>query len=271
MLLSAWPGWLLPVLIIAFAGGLAVLVRWRLRDAAPMLRSWRAWVVWGMQSALVALILLLLWQPAITVSALSSQQNIIAVVVDDSRSMAIGDSGGKTREAAALTTLQNGILSGLQKRFQTRLYRLGSGVTQTDQLKGIAPVEPATHIGDGLKQLATETSDLPIGAILLLTDGGENTAGIGGSGIAPDALQSLRNRRLPVHTVGFGKTERAQDVELEDVSVAASAIVDARLTATVSLIQHGYSGQKAMLTVTRWRQDTRGARGDAGAERSASD
>jgi uncharacterized membrane protein len=249
VLLSAWPGWLLPVLIVAFAGALAFLVRWRLRDATPKLRSWRAWVVWGMQSALVALILLLLWQPAITVSALSSQQNIIAVVVDDSRSMAIADSSGKTRETAALAALEGGILSGLQKRFQTRLYRLGSGIKQMDGLKGIAPVEAATHIGDGLKQLATETSDLPIGAILLLSDGGENTAGMGGSGIGLDALQSLRNRRLPVHTVGFGNPERAHDVELEDVSVAASTIVNARLTATVSFIQHGYAGQKAMLTV----------------------
>ena len=249
VLLSAWPGWLLPVLIVAFAGGLAFLVRWRLRDAAPKLRSWRAWVVWGMQSALVALILLLLWQPAITVSALSSQQNIIAVVVDDSRSMAIADSSGKTRETAALAALEGGILSGLQKRFQTRLYRLGSGITQVDGLRGIAPTEAATHIGDGLKQLATETSDLPIGAILLLSDGGENTAGMGGSGIGLDALQSLRNRRLPVHTVGFGNPERAHDVELEDVSIAASTIVNARLTATVSFIQHGYAGQKAMLTV----------------------
>lgn len=249
MLLSTWPGWLLPVLIAAFAGGLALLVRWRLRDAAPKLRSWRAWAVWGMQSTLVALILLLLWQPAITVSSLSSQQNIIAVVIDDSRSMAIADSGGKTREAAALAALEDGILSGLQKRFQTRTYRLGGGITRVDDLKGTAPVETATHIGDGLKQLATETSDLPIGAILLLSDGGENTPGMGGSGIGLDALQSLRNRRLPVHTVGFGNLERAHDVELEDVSVAASTIVDARLMATVSFIQHGYAGQKAMLTV----------------------
>jgi hypothetical protein len=33
------------------------------------------------------------------------------------------------------------------------------------------------------------------------------------------------------------------------VSVASSTIVNARLTATVSFIQHGYAGQKAMLTV----------------------
>ncbi len=249
MLLSTWPKWLLPVLILAFSAGLALLVSRRLRDASPKLQTWRAWAVWGMQSAFVALILLLLWQPAITVSALSSQQNIIAVVVDNSRSMAIADSEGKTREAAAVAALQDGILSGLQKRFQVRLYRLGRGVTQLDRLDKLQPMETATHIGDGLKQLAAETADLPIGAIVLLSDGGENTAGMGGSRIGVDALQSLRNRRLPVHTVGFGKVDRAHDVEFEDVSVTSSAIVNARLTATVSFKQRGFSGQKATLTV----------------------
>jgi len=249
VLLATWPAWLLPVLIIGFACGLALLVRLRMRDAAPKLQSWRAWVVWGLQSTLVALILLLLWQPAITISALNSQQNIIAVVVDDSRSMAIPDSNGKTRESAALAALQGGILSGLQKRFQTRFYRLGNGVRPIGALKNIAPVETATHIGDGLKQLVTETSGLPIGAILLLSDGGENATGMGRPEIGLDALQSLRNRRLPVHTVGFGKFESAHDVELEDVSVAANAVANARVTATVSMIQHGYEGQKATLTV----------------------
>jgi hypothetical protein len=249
VLLSAWPAWLLPVLIIVSACGLALLVRWRLRDAAPTLRGWRAWAVWATQSAFVALVLLLLWQPAMTVAALSSQQNIIAVVVDDSRSMATADNGGKTREAAALAALQDGVLSGLEKRFQTRIYRLGSGVTRVDGLKGIEPTEGSTHIGDGLKQLATETADLPIGAVLLLTDGGQNTAGMGDSGIGLDALQALRNRRLPVHTVGFGKLENAHDVELENVSVAASAIANARLAATISFMQHGYAGEKATLTI----------------------
>src|SRR5207249_11219818 len=59
------------------------------------------------------------------VAELSSQQNIIAVVVDDSRSMSIADSEGKTREAAAVEALEGGVLAGLRQRFQTRLYRLG--------------------------------------------------------------------------------------------------------------------------------------------------
>ena len=249
VLLGGWPAWALAALIVAAAGGLALLIRWRLRRATPELRSWRGWLIWGLQSALIALVLLLLWQPAMMVSELNSQQNIIAVVVDDSRSMRIADSDGKTREAAALAALNDSVLAGLQKRFQTRVYRLGRELTRVDGTQGIAPVEAATHIGDGLKQLATETTDVPVGGILLLSDGSQNTAGTGGSGISLDALQALRNRRLPVHTVGFGKEEPAHDVEIEDVTVAASATANARIAATISLTQHGYAGQKAKLTV----------------------
>lgn len=248
-LLGGWPEWLLPVLIVVAAGGLAFLIGRGLREASPRLRSWRAWAIWGIQSLLAALLLLLLWEPAMSVSELNSQQNIIAVVVDDSRSMSIADSEGKTREAAALALLEGGLLAGLKKRFQVRVYRLGGDMQRADDLTRIAPVETATHIGQGLKQLAMTTSDLPVGAILLLSDGSENTAGMEGTGIGEDALQALRNRRLPVHTVGFGEEEPAHDVEVEDVSVAASAVIDARIAATISLTQHGYTGQKATITV----------------------
>ena len=229
--------------------GLAVLVQRRLRDAAPRLRSWRGWTVWAMQSAVIALLLLLLWQPAMMVDELNSQQNIIAVVVDDSRSMGITDSDGRTREAAAMAALENGLLAGLQKRFQTRIYRLDGELMRVDGPEQIAPTATSTHIGDGLKQLAAETSDLPIGAVLLLSDGSENTAETASPGISLDALQALRNRRLPVHTIGFGREKYTHDVEIEDVNVAASAVVNARMTATVSFTQNGYVGQKANLVV----------------------
>ncbi len=247
--LGSWPVWLLPVLAVLAAAGLAVLIRMRLRDAAPKLRGWRAWVLWAVQSALVALLLVLLWQPAMSVAELSSQQNIIAVVVDDSKSMATPDVNGKPRAAAALAALQGGVLDGLNKRFRTRLYTLDSVLTQRASLNGIAPTATATHLGDGLQQLATETSDLPVGAVVLLTDGSENAAGMGGSGIALAAMQALRNRRLPVHTVAYGSPAAAHDLEMEDVSVAPSVVANARVAATVTFTQRGYTNGKATITV----------------------
>jgi hypothetical protein len=249
VLLGTWPAWLLPIFIVVAAGGLAILIRWRLKQAAPVVRGWRAWVIWAMQSSMLALLLLLLWQPAMTVGELSSQQNIIAVVVDDSRSMAIADGEGRSREAAALAALDSGVLEGLRRRFQVRIYRLDSEVKQTGGTQGITASGSSTHIDAGLKQLVSETSDLPIGAIVLLTDGGQNSAGVGGSGVSLETMQALRNRRLPVHTVGFGREQSAHDVEIEDVSLSEKATADTRVAATVTLTQHGFAGQKAMLTV----------------------
>ncbi len=249
VLLSTMPVWLLLVLIVLLAGVLALLTYRRLPDAAPELKNWRVWMLWLMQSAFIALVLLLLWQPAMIVAALSSQQNIIAVVLDDSRSMAITDQGGKTREAAALETLQGGVLADIQKRFQIRLYRLGGGLAKIDGLANVQPVDAATNINGGLKKLAEDTMDLPIGAVLLLSDGGQNSAEMGGSGVAVETLQALRNRRLPVHTVGFGRPEMTRDAEVENVSVAPNAVVNSRLSAAVSFLQHGYAGQMAKIVV----------------------
>ncbi len=247
VLLGSWPGWILVLLIVASVAGLGWLIWRRLPEAAPKMQTWRAGVVWVLQSSLVALVLVLLWQPAITVAELKSQQNMIAVLVDDSRSMAIADSGadGKTtREAAAARSLNDGILAGLQRRFQTRVYRLDSGIARVDKVDGMQPTASATHINDGLKQLVAETADLPVGAVVLLSDGSENSGGID-----LETISALRNRRLPVHTVGFGREQTVHDVEMDDVSVAARALADSRMKAAVSFHQRGYAGGKTTLVV----------------------
>src|SRR5579872_1202120 len=101
VLLGAWPWWVFVVLVLAAGGGLAWLIRSRIPQASAQVKNWRAGVIWLLQFALAALVLLLLWQPAILVAELRPQQNIIAVLVDDSRSMSINE-GGSTREAQAI-------------------------------------------------------------------------------------------------------------------------------------------------------------------------
>src|SRR5215468_2615185 len=195
-LLGVWPKWVLVLLIVSAGAGLAWLIRSRLAQAAPVMRGWRAWVIWGLQTLLAAVLLVLLWQPAITVAQLKPQQNIIAVLVDDSRSMAISEDGS-TREAKAVKALQDGVLASLNRSFQTRLYRVDAVPARIESLKDLAPNAPSTRLGDSLKQLSEETSDLPVGAVVLLSDGADNTGGID-----PDVISALRARHVPVHTVG---------------------------------------------------------------------
>ncbi len=231
------------LLILAAAAGLAWLIRSRLARAAPVMRGWRVWVIWGLQTLLAALLLVLLWQPAITVAELKPQQNIIAVLVDDSRSMAISEDGF-TRQAQAVRALQNGVLASLNRSFQTRLYRVDDAPTRIDSLKDLKPNAPSTRIGGSLKQLSEDTSDLPIGAVVLLSDGDDNSGGIGA-----DAINALRARHIPVHTVGFGRERAEHDVELDDVVVAPRALANSRLAAKITWHQRGYAGAKINLTV----------------------
>ena len=242
-LLGAWPHWVLILLIVAAGAGLAWLIRSRMAEAAPVLRSWRAWILWGLQTLLAAAVLVLLWQPAITIAQLKPQQNIIAVLVDDSRSMGISEDGS-TRQAQAVKALENGLLASLNRSFQTRLYRVDDAPVRIDNLKNLQPAASATRLGDSLKQLSEETSDLPLGAVLLLSDGGDNTGGI-----SADAINALRARHIPVHTVGFGREHAQRDVELDDIAVAPRALADSRLAAKITFHQHGYAGAKLSLTV----------------------
>src|ERR1700722_8642486 len=241
--LAAWPNWILVLLILAAAAGLAWLIHSRLQRPETVVRGWRVWTIWVLQTLMVALLLVLLWQPAITIAQLKPQQNIIAVLVDDSRSMAISEDGS-TRQAQAVKSLQNGVLASLNRSFQTRLYRVDSVPARIDRLEDLQPAAPSTRIGDILKQLSEETSDLPIGAVVLLSDGDDNAGGI-----SADAISALRARHIPVHTVGFGRERAGHDVELDDVVVAPRALADSRLAAKVTLHQRGYAGAKINLTV----------------------
>lgn len=243
VLLGRWPVWVLLILILGAAAFVAVPVWKRRMEAAPSVRGVRTAVVCLLQISLIALLLLLLWQPAISVATLKPQQNVIAVLVDDSHSMSIVEDG-TSRSAQAVAALNNGVLDKLGTKFQVRTYRIGEALDRIESLEQLNASARATRIGEGLKQVMAEASSLPIGAVVLLSDGAENSGGID-----LETLSEIRQRRIPVHTVGFGREQFERDLEITDVQLPARALADSRLSAQVSLRQTGYSGKKARLSV----------------------
>ncbi len=237
--LTPWPLWLLAIAILT-AG---ILLFWHVRRNHGMLSGLRPMAIWVLETCMVALILFLLWHPALSVATLRPQQNVVAVLVDDSRSMSIRDSNS-TRETAAKQVLDSGLLKALGERFQVRLYKFGKEperIQKTDQLAGAAP---ASRIGDTLERVMAESSSLPLGAIVMLSDGADNSGGID-----LNTISAIRRQRIPVHTVGFGREHPDKDVEIADVIVPARALPQSKLTAVVTLQSYGLSGNKAKLTV----------------------
>ena len=243
VLLAGWPVWSLGLAILAAAG---LLWYWVHRnEAGARLGSLRSASIWLLQTLLASLLLLMLWHPALSVATLRPQQNIVAVVVDDSASMAKADeAGGTTRGAAASQVLNSGLLNALKQKFQVRLYRMTDHLDRFDKLEQLNSSAPATHIGEALKQVVADAASLPIGAVVLASDGADNSGGVD-----LETMSEFRRQRIPIHTIGFGQEKSTKDVEISDVQLASRALPDSRLAAQVSFHQQGFKAQKAKIVL----------------------
>ncbi len=255
--LSGWPVWLLTVAVIAAAAALAWRLFWP-DNVESLPREQRNFsfferlrlrltpkgiAIWLLQAAFAGLVLFLLWRPGLEVSALRSQQNMIAVLVDDSGSM-LESEGGESRLAQAKRLLADQILPELRERFAVKVYSVGSRANPTASLDEVTGSASASQIGESLAQLSRDTANLPLGGVLLVSDGADNR-----QAISPELLSEVRARRVPVHTLGIGRTAMESDVEVEDLRVAPRTFASAKLSAQVRLRQGGFPGKPARLTL----------------------
>ena len=240
--LAGWSPWLLILAIAGSLGALGYLLQ--RRRNSRVLKGRRALIIWALQSSLVALLLLLLWQPGWSVSALKAQQNIVAVVVDDSKSMALSEDGSSRRDKAMRVLESDGLIAELKKKFQVRVFKAGSALTRIEKMDELKSNETATQLGSALTQIVGESQNLPIGAVVLLSDGAENSGGI-----TLETIQEIKRHQIPIHTIGIGREQFDKDVEISDAVISTRALENSRLSAMVAFRQRGYAGQHGKITV----------------------
>ncbi|MEP6962746.1 MAG: glutamine amidotransferase, partial [Acidobacteriota bacterium] len=68
-------------------------------------------------------------------------------------------------------------------------------------------------------------------------------------GVDLETLAEIRRQRIPVHTIGLGKEQTEHDIELTNVELPQRVLPDSRLSAQVAFHQHGFTGQKAKITI----------------------
>jgi uncharacterized membrane protein len=122
---------------------------------------------------------------------------------------------------------------------------MGAGLDRIQNTTELHANQPSTRIGKALHQIADESATLPIGAVVLLSDGSDNTGGID-----LDTMTALEQHKLPVSTIGIGNTELTDDVELDGFSVPARALPGSRLQAQVTIRQSGFGGKHARLVIS---------------------
>ncbi len=236
---SGWPVWLLVALVLLAGGGLG----WYLHRNRGRLQGRQPVAFWSLQLGTVALVLIMLWQPACSIESLRADQNLVAVLLDTSRSMGLAEEE-QTRLEKATAALGSGLIEEIQKKFQVRLYGFAGQLERLESVETVAAEGNSSRIGQAVASVLRESAALPLGAVIIFTDGSDNSGNFDRRAVA-----EIRRRNVPVHTVGIGRTQIPGDIELADVSVSPRALPHSRLAAQVGIRHSGDGDQTTRLSV----------------------
>lgn len=228
---SGWPVWLLAALIVLGAVPVAYTL-YRYRQGLGLARLI---VLGALELAVWAIVLTLLWRPALVTEELRPQQNSVAVLIDTSASMTYGN-GKQSRLQQGLGALESRTLPALTKKFRVDDYAFADDAVKLDSLDRVPAPGAKTDIGDALLSVLRGAKTGALGAVVLLSDGDDNTGNLDAAKIA-----EIGAFGVPVYTVGVGREKIPEDLELSDVVVAPQALPGSTVTADVS-IRHGGAG-----------------------------
>ena len=221
-----WPLWLLLALLALGTAAIAFTLARRHELTWP-----RALGVGALQVAFLALLLVLLWRPVLNVERIRDRENVVAIVVDDSRSMNEPDAeGAPSRRDTGLAALRGGVLKALERDSLLRFFGFSDRAEPVDDLAALSGGAPQTRIGTSLEQVLQMAGSVPLAAVVLLSDGAET-----GGTLNEAALERLKTFGVPVHTVGLGPEAPANDLELAAVDVPREAIAGETLKASVTI------------------------------------
>jgi uncharacterized membrane protein len=224
-----WPAWLLVTCIL---GGMAAITFTLLRRK---LEWHRALVIGALQAAFLALALVLLWRPVLNVEEIKERENVVAVLVDDSGSMNVADEAeGPTRLQQAVAALGEGVLDEIGERSDLRLFAFSDRAQPVDALQDILGGAQSTRIGEALDTVTQMAASVPVAAVVLVSDGADTADTLGET-----ALARLAASGIPIHTVGVGREQPENDLEIEQLAVPATAMSGATVRAAVSIRHQG--------------------------------
>lgn len=238
----AGPWWI--VAVVALAG--AVLAIWLYARAGRIPLRDRLTLA-TLRAAALGVLVTCLAGPILLVATAVPRRNIVAVLVDDSRSMSIADAGAATRYASATESFAPGtgrVARALSGRFQVRVFRF------SEVLAPLAPGDTG-HAGGRVTDLAAALGAVkerlagePLAGVVVASDGGDNAGGA-----LTDALLAYRAAGIPIHTVGYGVEQFDRDIAVELGPLPERTLKSGTLVAEVRVRQRGYAGNSVPVMV----------------------
>ncbi|MEX2294707.1 MAG: vWA domain-containing protein [Gemmatimonadota bacterium] len=234
---GSWPTILLALLL---AVGVALVV-WSYLSSRARAAGATTWILVTTRAIGLAILTVCLLRPTLVLSTAVPQQNVVAVLVDNSRSMGIQDVDGRSRGAVAqelFVAPESALLEQLEENFVIRQFRFAANAERLRDPADLAFDGNRTLLGPSLDLVRSELAGLPLAGVVLVTDGGDQNAAA-----LEDALLGLRAEGIPVHVVGAGRSRLDPDVEIERVELPRAVMRGSTVMANVVVAHTGLGGR----------------------------
>jgi uncharacterized membrane protein len=215
---------------------LLIVLAWR---RGRVLSVPRTAVITGLQLAMWALVLWVMWQPALLVKSLRTGDNSVAVMLDASASMSVidgADATATTRMQQARGVLADTAFNTLSKDYQLKRYTFAGNAGKLDSFDELPAPGLATNIGASVLQVLNASRTTPLGAIVLLSDGSDNAGQLDAAQLA-----DIARFGVPVQVIGIGREHMPEDLELDSVLAPDKTLPGSKVAARIA-IRHDGSG-----------------------------
>lgn len=262
-----WPLFVLLVVLVAY-------YTWQYRLDARRLTAGRRFVLTFFRLAIVGLVVLMLLKPTLNFAETEKRTPVVAVIVDESLSMAYPDARQHPLVPAAGTRAERSRFAvareaagrlvermGLSKEHRVVVYkfsgnveRLGevaAGKADAGEIRRQLPEPTGTHSspGDALVDVVRDLAGSKVAGVVLISDGRSTGAPQSGAVTLEEAGQRLKRAGIPVSTIATGTAEPLRDLALVDLAAPKEANLEDTLTMRLTIVNHIEPGLQTDLTV----------------------
>ncbi len=206
--------WVMALLAV----GAAVLAFWMYRRTTPPLAGALRWILTGLRFLSLFLILLLLADPLLRSVATVSRQPVVAVLIDDSESIAVAtgdslpDAYAEALQRLPVDAMGGDVRAYRFSRLAGRLPERAARWSDSLQLRGTR-----TNLSGALAQVRRDLQDEPLAAVVLVSDGQYNAG--------RNPVYAAETYPVPIITAVVGDTTRRTDAAMLDVAANDLAYV----------------------------------------------
>lgn len=235
--------WLWPASIVA---ALTILTVWQAYRRTALTSRLR-WAAMGLKAVGFLTLAICLVEPLWSAVRARPGSNIFVVLADNSQSLQIRDiaegatRGEQMRQVLAMEQAGEPLSwqTRLAQDFDVRRAVIDSQLRDVDDFTGLTFEGSGSSLGAALRTIRQRYRGLPLGGVLLLTDGNATDGNATDGPITDLELKDLP----PVYPVVIGQNRQPRDISIQNVAVSQTAFEDAPVTVQASLATHGFDRQ----------------------------